>query len=173
MYLFTVGDHCYPPVMGNPDDNSKDGPGVTATNWALGIAVTWSAALIVSAFVAPWGTSVTATVEGGDQATETVVTTTSTLVGHEGLGVLIPVSIPLVFSLGCTWALLRYRRFPSRTLGRFAWVLTASMALFTVLALMSIGFFMIPVTIALVVACAKGAPMKAPKGSPFSSSEAS
>ncbi len=157
--------------MGDSNVDIRGGRGVTATNWALGIAVAWSAALIVSAFVAPWGTSVTATVTGGDQATETVVTTTSTLVGHEGLGVLIPVSIPLVFSLGCTWALLRYRRSPSRTLGRFAWVLAASMALFAVLALMSIGIFIVPTTIALMVACAKGAPMKAPKGSPFSNSE--
>jgi hypothetical protein len=118
---------------------------------ALSFAVVWSALLVVGALVLPaYGTaSQSATVDSGTGSASTapVTTGTETLVGVNGHGVLIVVGIPLVVTL-LVGAALAFRR------RRIGWVLTSILGLFTLLAMLSIGIFILPTTLALVVACA-------------------
>ena len=82
---------------------------------------------------------------------------TDTLVGVNGLGVVVVLAVPLVVTLlvGCA-LLLRARRGAAP----FAWTLTGLLAVFAVLAMMLIGAFFIPVTVGLVVACATARPQR-------------
>ena len=112
---------------------------------SLGVAVTWSVVLVLAAFTVP--------VYSGESASSDGVTTTdtATLVGENGLGVLVVVATPLVLTLlvaGCL-AFVPWPR--GRTLG---WVVTALMGALNLLAMLTVGLFMLPVTLALVIACA-------------------
>jgi hypothetical protein len=109
---------------------------------ALAIALTWSVALIVGAYVLP--------VYSSD-----VPGTADTLVAVNGNGVAITISVPLVITLAVA-ALLWRRR--SRDAGAVAWTLTGLLVAGNLLAMLSIGVFVLPVTICLLVACARGAP---------------
>lgn len=132
----------------------------TVTNLALLIALIWSAGFILAAFFVPFYSTMSAT--STPDGTTATTTSTDTLVGANGMGVFGVISIPLIFAVGVTWALLKYRKAPTRNLGRLAWILSASVALFTVLGVMTIGLFILPVAVALIVACATGAPMAKP-----------
>lgn len=117
---------------------------------ALGVALVWSLLLVVAAFVAPvysssTGSSSTDVTSGAVTTSET--TGTGTLVGVNGPGVLVFVALPLVATLVVAWALARGRR-------RLGWVVTSVLGVLTVLALLSVGIFFLPVSLALVVACA-------------------
>ena len=118
---------------------------------ALSFALVWSALLVAGALVLPaYSTSSQeATVDTGTGAASTapVTTGTETLVGVNGEGVLIVVGIPLVVTLLVATALAFRRR-------RIGWVLTSILGFFTLLAMLSIGIFILPTTLALVVACA-------------------
>lgn len=109
---------------------------------ALGIAVLWSSALIAGAFFVPAYSS------AGSSGTGT-----ATLVGENGMSALIPIMIPLVLTLAVASALWQRRHAPSA--GPAAWTVTGLLAAFNVLALLSIGVFLLPVTVCLVVACAQ------------------
>lgn len=108
---------------------------------ALVVALTWSVALIVGAYVLP--------VYSSD-----VPGAADTLVAANGNGVAITISVPLVITL-TVGALLWRRR--SRDAGAVAWTLTGLLAAGNVLAMLSIGVFVLPVTICLLVACTRGA----------------
>ena len=69
-----------------------------------------------------------------------------TLVQANGLNVLIVLAIPLIVSLLVAAALRVDRR-------NAAWLLTGSLGCFAVLALLSIGLLVLPVVVALAVAC--------------------
>jgi hypothetical protein len=118
---------------------------------ALSFALVWSALLVVGALVLPsYGTSsqsASMDTTTGVTTTEPVTTGTATLVGVNGPGVLIVVGIPLVVTLLVGTALAFRRR-------RIGWVLTSILGFFTLLAMLSIGIFILPTTLALVVACA-------------------
>jgi hypothetical protein len=115
---------------------------------ALSFAVVWSALLVVGALVLPaYGTSSQSATLEGTVNTEPVMTGTDTLVGVNGQGVLLVVGIPLIVTMLVAAALAFRRR-------RIGWVLTAILGLFTLLAMLSIGIFILPTTLALVVACA-------------------
>jgi hypothetical protein len=118
---------------------------------ALSFALVWSALLVVGALVLPaYGTSSqSATTDTGTGAASTapVTTGTETLVGVNGPGVLVVVGIPLIVTMLVAAALAFRRR-------RLGWVLTSVLGFFTLLAMMSIGIFILPTTLALVVACA-------------------
>jgi hypothetical protein len=118
---------------------------------ALSFALVWSALLVVGALVLPaYGTaSQSATEDTGTGATSTapVTTGTETLVGVNGQGVLIVVGIPLLVTMLVAAALAFRRR-------RIGWVLTCILGLFNLLAMLSVGIFFLPTTLALVVACA-------------------
>ena len=123
-----------------------EGPRYSRNVWiALGFAVVWGLLLVVAAFVAPvYRTS------SGSATDGTVATTaegSATLVGVNGYGVLLVISVPLVAAVVVTWALARGRR-------RLGWVVTSVLCVLNVLALLSVGIFFVPVTIALIVACA-------------------
>jgi len=112
---------------------------------ALGFAVIWSLLLVVAALTLPvYGTSSSSSTAGG---ATTTTAGTATLVGVNGIGVLIVIGFPLVISLVVAWALAARRR-------RLGWIVTGVLCFFTVISLMSIGLFVAPVTLALVVACA-------------------
>jgi hypothetical protein len=118
---------------------------------ALSFALVWSALLVVGALVLPaYGTSSqSATLDTGTSAASTapVTTGTETLVGVNGEGVLVVIGIPLVVTMLVGTALAFRRR-------RIGWVLTSILGFFTLLAMLSIGIFILPTTLALVVACA-------------------
>ena len=125
-------------------------PWSRTTTIALAFAVAWSALLVAAAIVLPaYGTATKpASVDSSAGSTTTTATTgAATLVGVNGSGVLIIVSIPLAVSLLVALALAGRRR-------RVGWVLTALLGFFNLLAMLSIGIFILPTTLALVVACA-------------------
>jgi hypothetical protein len=101
-------------------------------------AAAWSCALIVGAFVVPAYSSDSSTGTGS-----------ATLVGENGAGIVIPILIPLIIVLAASAALWRDHR-------SAAWTATGLLAAFNVLALLSIGIFVLPITICLVVACLNG-----------------
>ena len=125
-------------------------PWSRTTTIALAFALAWSALLGAAAIVLPaYGTATeSASVDSSTGATTTTATTgTATLVGVNGSGVLITVSIPLAVTLLVALALAFRRR-------RVGWVLTSVLGFFNLLAMLSIGIFILPTTLALVVACA-------------------
>lgn len=125
------------------------GPRYSRNAWiALGVAVVWGLLLVVAAFVAPvYSTSSGSAVDGTDGTVATTAEGSATLVGVNGYGVLLVISVPLVAALVVAWALARGRR-------RLGWVVTSVLCVLNVLALLSVGIFFVPVTLALIVACA-------------------
>jgi hypothetical protein len=110
-------------------------------------ALIWSAGLMVAAAVAPAYQSTTATSSGP------VTHESATLVDENGPAVLLAVGVPLLATVIVGYAL--WRREASRGAGPIAWTFTGLLAGFNVLAMPSIGLFMLPVTVALAVMCAK------------------
>lgn len=118
------------------------------TGGALGLAAVWSVALIVLAFVAPtYGTTTSeATMDGSGQIT----TGTATAVQVNGPYVVMLLLIPLA-ATGIVAIALRYAWHPDGRL--IAWMVTILLCAFCVVGAMSIGIFVAPIAIALVVAC--------------------
>lgn len=115
------------------------------TSVALLIAACWSAALIVGAFFVP------AYQSAGEPPTHAGTELPNTLVGVNGLSVVAVISVPLLATLaagGALWLGSRRGAFP------LAWVLTGLLAVFNLLSILSVGIFVLPVTAALIVACA-------------------
>ncbi len=71
-----------------------------------------------------------------------------------GPNVLVVVSIPLAFVAADSLLLWRRRARSKRGAGPAAWMVIALLAAFTLVAMLSIGIFILPVTILLAVACA-------------------
>ena len=112
---------------------------------ALLTAGAWSLALFVAGFTAPVYRSVG--VSSAGEPTQS----TDTLVGVNGSGAVVVLAIPVLVTVLVTCALLVHAR---RGASKVAWTLTGLLAAFNVLAIMTIGVFVVPVTAALVVACA-------------------
>lgn len=74
-----------------------------------------------------------------------------TLVEEEGSGILLAVGVPLVATVLVTLALLA--RGPGSNAGALAWTLVVLLGGFNALALLSIGIFLLPTTVCLLVAC--------------------
>jgi hypothetical protein len=112
----------------------------------LGVALIWSIVLLVAACLVPTYSSTSVSSDG-------VVTHGSeTLVGDNGLGVLPVVAAPLL--LTCLVAAALWRRGTRPGAGALAWTATGLLIAFNLVALMSIGVFVLPVTVALTLACA-------------------
>lgn len=114
----------------------------------LAMAFVWSVGLLVAAVTLPayQGTTVSSTGESHS--------TTSTLVGENGAGVLLVVAIPLAAVLVVS-TLQWWRRHRGRPgAGPLAWTVVGVLGAFTFLAMMTIGIFIVPVVVLLVVACA-------------------
>lgn len=125
-----------------------------SSKWALVVAVVWGLALIAAAVLAAARSSTSSETTSGPSGTTTSITrSTSTLVGHEGPSVLIPVSGPLVVAClvgGIHWHRARHGR---QGAGVAAWTIASLLWIFNLLAMLSIGIFMLPVTAALMLAC--------------------
>jgi hypothetical protein len=115
-----------------------------AASFALLLAAVYAIVLIVAGFLAP-------TYKWETEATSGEVTQGSgTVVGVNGLGAVVVLGVPLLATVlvGCAlWLRSRRGAVPS------AWTLTGLLAGFNLLAMASIGFFIFPVTAALMVAC--------------------
>lgn len=107
---------------------------------ALGGAALWCIALIVAAFVVPAYSTDGSTGAGS-----------ATLVGENGAWVAGLLAIPLLLTLFVGDALWKRRAEPGA--GPTAWTVTGLLIAFNVLGMLSIGIFVLPVTICLVVAC--------------------
>jgi hypothetical protein len=127
---------------------------------ALVAAAAWSVLLLVAAFTFPaYGTSSSSASldANGNLTNGAEITGTATLVGVNGLYAALLVCIPLAVTAAVA-LLLRIGVRPARVA---AWVLVGLLGAFTVLGLMSIGLFILPVTVALVVACASASQHRA------------
>lgn len=118
-----------------------------ASSVALLFAVVWGLGLVVAGFLVPAYRS-TGMSSSGESAEST-----STLVGTNGWGVAVVLAVPLLVTVLVAGALLLRPR-PGATV--VAWALTGLLAVFNLLAMLTIGVFVVPVTAALVVACAAG-----------------
>jgi len=112
---------------------------------ALAVALLWSAALLVAAVLAPAYQSTTETSSG------TVTHGSATLVNENGAGVLLIIAVPLLVTLIVGYAL--WRRGARRGAGPVAWTFTGLLTGFNLVAMLSIGPFIMPVTACLAVAC--------------------
>jgi hypothetical protein len=123
---------------------------------AVLLAALYGAALIVGGFLAPVYESISVSSSG------VVMRGTDTLVGVNGRGAAILLGVPLVVVLAVGWALWHGSR---RGAIPVAWALTGLLGVLNVLAMLSIGVFVLPVTAALTIACATRRPRsKAPRG---------
>jgi hypothetical protein len=128
----------------------------------LGVALLWSVGLLVATALAPAYETVTETSSG------TVTRGTATLVEQNGFGVLLTMAVPLFVTVIVGWAL--WRRGARRGAGPIAWTLTGVLACLNLLAMLSVGVFVLPVTACLVAACAvrQGARVAVPWAAPDS-----
>jgi len=112
----------------------------------LVIASVWGAGLLATAVVVPVYSS------SGASSPGSVTYSSATLVGVNGWGVLLASAVPLVATLVVGGALWWRGSRPGA--GVLAWTIAGLLAVFNVLALLSIGVFVVPATACLFVACA-------------------
>lgn len=113
---------------------------------SLASALIWGAGLVVAAAWLPVYQS--STVSGSGAVTDG----SATLVGVNGWTALAVAGAPLAAAVLTGYALWRRAARPGA--GVVAWIITGLLACFNFLALLTIGVVVIPVTVALVVACA-------------------
>jgi hypothetical protein len=120
---------------------------------ALLVAAAHGVALVVAAFVAPvYGTDSSSSSGESSQGSDT-------LVGVNGLSAAAVLAVPLLVTLAVGCALwLR----PHRWALPVAWTLTGLLAAGNLLAMLSVGIFVLPLTTALVLACARSRPAARP-----------
>jgi hypothetical protein len=116
---------------------------------ALAAAAVYGVALVMAGFLAPVYES------SGASSSAEATHGSATLVDVNGPGVVVVLSVPLLVTLAVGYALWHGSR---RGAVAFAWALTGILAAFNLLAMLSIGVFVLPATAALVVACATTRP---------------
>jgi hypothetical protein len=107
------------------------------------VAAVWSLGLLIAASVLP--------VYDGESISNAsgVAFTTTTLVGSQGAWVLIPAAVPLLLC-GVVWLALRRKRASADEPGaRVAWVAIGLLGVFALLAILSIGAFVVPAVLLL------------------------
>jgi hypothetical protein len=112
----------------------------------LVLAAAYSVVLIAAGFLAPVYESSTSSSSGAD------TNGTDTLVGANGSGVVFALVIPLLVTVVVAVALLLR---PRRGALPVAWTFTGLLGLFNLVAMFTIGVFVIPVTAALIIACSR------------------
>jgi hypothetical protein len=122
---------------------------------AVAFAALWSVGLLVGAVTLPAysGSSAGTTADGQPTGS----TTSSTLVEVNGRGVLVPLAIPLIATVVVATLLLLRGRAAAALLPWLvaaAWLAVAACGALAVLGLLSIGFFVLPVAVALGIAVA-------------------
>jgi hypothetical protein len=120
----------------------------------LGAAFVWAILLFVAACTLPWHSEISSGVTL-DPQTQTVTTTatntSSTLIESNGPGAYFVVSIPLVVVV--LVALLVFLRDPLRGTNPLAWVVLGLLGAFNLLAMLSVGVFILPITGCLLAVC--------------------
>lgn len=111
--------------------------------WLTSAGVAWSAALVGGAFTLPVYSSSATSSTGAN------VSGSLTLVAVNGLGVLVPVGIPLLISALVWFALHRKCSRGGPFAGYLAWLLVVVLALGCVVAAASIGLLIVPVALLL------------------------
>jgi hypothetical protein len=112
--------------------------------YSLAVALGWSVAMWFAAFTVPIYSS------DSTSSDRSAPHSSLTLVGQNGLSAIVVVSIPLILALLVAGS-LAFVPWPA---GRIiAWTLTGLLVAFNVLALLSVGIFLVPVTLGLVMAC--------------------
>ena len=119
----------------------------------LAAALAWSALIVVGATQVPVYQSETETVTqvGTGTVTRTVTDGSGTLVDVNGSATLLIVAIPLFLTILVSCAL--WIRRSRNGAGLVAWTLTGVLACFNLLAMLTIGIVIVPVTACLVAAC--------------------
>jgi hypothetical protein len=112
---------------------------------SLALALVWGAGLVIAAVLVPVYQSASVSSSG------TVTDGSATLVGVNGWGALLVAGAPLAAAVVTGCAL--WRRAGQQSAGVLAWAVTGLLVCFNVLAMLSIGVFVVPVTVALAVAC--------------------
>ncbi len=123
--------------------------------WLTAAAVMWSVMLLGAAVLLPAYGSSSASSSGAQSSSSL------TLVQVNGLGVLIPVGVPLVIA-ALVWVALHHKCSRGGRLGNcVAWTCIAVLGGFCVVAILSIGIFVAPVAVLLAFAVSL-----TPSGSP-------
>jgi hypothetical protein len=112
---------------------------------SLATALVWASGLVIAAALVP------AYQSSGVSSSGTVIDGSATLVEVNGWSVLLVAGAPLAAAL-VTWYAL-WRRRGRDGAGVLAWVVTALLGCLSFLAMLTIGVFLLPVPIALVIAC--------------------
>lgn len=142
---------------------------VASRRWALAVRLTvvalvWSVGLILAGlFVPVYGSDVSSPTNG-------LTLTSSTLLADKGVGAMVLVTIPALVSVIVLVAIRRRRQDRVAAAGRVAWVAISALTLESLLGILSIGAFMVPVAILLALAV-RLAPAAGPHR-PVSGSEA-
>lgn len=119
--------------------------------WAFGLTVGafgWGLALVAAAFLAPVYSGQTSSSTGD------VAKTSSTLVGQNGLWVIVPAAVPAALALLVWFGLQRKCSRGSRLGTYLAWGAVVVLAVFAVVAAASIGLFVLPAVLLLAAAAA-------------------
>ena len=130
--------------MGPEEITMAESPRLTlGTRISLAGAAVWGVLLIGVGFLP--------TYESESVSSTGVVTRSSeTLVSENGAGVLLLLAIPLLVTIVVIGALVGL---PRRAGLALAWTLTGLVGAFTTLGMLTIGIFVMPAAVALVVAC--------------------
>jgi hypothetical protein len=104
-------------------------------------AFLWGVALVVAAFVVPLYGSTSASAPSGFSRPSAALT----LVQVNGLGVLVPVGVPVLLAAGVWFALHRKCTTGSRSSGYLAAALIVLLTMFCLFALASIGLLVLPI----------------------------
>jgi hypothetical protein len=113
---------------------------------SLAIALALGAGLVIAAVLAPVYQSQSVSSSGS------VTNGSATLVGVNGWGALLVAGAPLAAAVVAGCALWRRAGRPGA--GVLAWTVTVLLACFNLVAMATIGLFVVPLTVALFAACA-------------------
>jgi hypothetical protein len=131
-------------------------------------AATWSIGILVAALTVPFyrGESTTGSTYAGVSGISTAVTTSShaTLVQVNGLRILIPVAIPLIAVASVAVMLSHRRRIQKAGPGPTAIAVLVVLGVGTLLAMLSMGVFVVPVDALLLAACIRASNLSAKPG---------
>ena len=118
------------------------------SHWLLLPAALWSVGLVVAALLVPVYDT------GASQPGRSASSVSTTLVQMNGMRVLIPVGVPLAV-VGLVAAALRHRRSRGKQgAGVPAWILGGLLGLLALVGMLTIGIFVLPVAVVVIVVCA-------------------
>jgi hypothetical protein len=124
---------------------------VARRRWQLairleGIAVIWSAGLVLAAVLVPaYGTSSSSDLDG-------VTVSSTTLVQSQGAWAMVLATIPALVSVTVVAAMLHRHRRGARWSGPVAWTAIGLLAVESLLGILSVGAFLLPAVILLALA---------------------